>query len=199
MAAPEPPKYTIEDIVNAPQGSRAAMLLKARYWGTAMFAGFLFLFAVKVYKQGPTKKKAIFMWETFLKEGLQAGTGLDAMSLDHVDLTAGDVTREHLIVIKSWIEAAERMAAAARQMNRLVRAFTTADRAMSPVLFDDAVADMFKSGGGGSVMVEARTPIFYAVTSARSAEVETAIVKGLPALCQGFRDAGFRLNDVGLA
>jgi hypothetical protein len=200
MAAPVLPTYTNEDISNAPQNKRAVMLLKARYWGTSMFAAFLFCFSVKVYKQAPNKKKAIFIWDTFLKGGMQTNSaGWENMDLHSLDLTAGDVTQEHLIVIKSWIDAAERMAASARQMNRLVRAFTASDRMMSPVLFDDAVADMFKSGGGGSVMVEARTPIFYAITSARSAEVETAIGKGFLALCQGFRAVGFRLNDVGLA
>jgi hypothetical protein len=185
---------SIIEVATAPKDKRAGYLLKGRHWGISMFAALLFSYGVLAFKQNPTKKKAIFLWNTFLRDGLSTVSALD-MDINSVDLVPGDVTRETLVVIQSSIALCEQLAATAARMNRVSRFLTSGDRGVPPTIFDIAIAQMTKSGG---VLQEVAYDAFHVVKKPRELGSERSLQRAIPGLMKGFKDAGFSLADVGL-
>src|SRR5579872_3076215 len=140
-----PRNYSYLEIRNAPKGLRTEILLHARYCGQTPFASVLFIYTVAAFRHAPTKTKAMFVWNTFLREMLHPSP-----SFNPFDMTPAEVTQPHLIAIQSHIDLAERQSAEAQRLPWAIRKLTVLGRTMSPTLFDGAVSDFFDRDFGTS-------------------------------------------------
>ena len=186
--------YSYQEIRCAPKALRAEILLHARYCGQTPFASVLFIYSVLAYKRTPSKTKAIFIWNLFLRDMLNPSNEFNPF-----DMTPAEVTKPRLVAILTHIELAERQSAEAQKLPWAIRKVSALGRMMSPVLFDGAVSDFFDRdfGSSGNPMRElVATP---QLTKPRSDTMDKVFVKHLPTLIAAFRNAGFLLDEVGLA
>ena len=126
-----------------PQGSTGGYLQKALWQGQMAFAILLFAYCVEAFKRKPTKRKSIYIWNTFLRIQFDPTIAADD---PFTDLTI-ECDQELLNNAKDWIDTAIRMRQSAEQMNRLVRFFSTSDREVPPTMFDTIIAGMIAKTG----------------------------------------------------
>jgi len=107
------------------------------------FAILLFAYCVEAFKRKPTKRKSIYIWNTFLRIQFDPTIAADD---PFTDLTI-ECDQELLNNAKDWIDTAIRMRQSAEQMNRLVRFFSTSDREVPPTMFDTIIAGMIAKTG----------------------------------------------------
>lgn len=152
------------------------------------FCHLLFCFCVTEYKQHPTKTKAIFIWDRFLKNVGSFNFGSDDPSVLSLDVDeCGDAGV--LPQIRWWMDELMKMREQALGMGRLRRAFTSADRAPPPHLFDAFVNAML-ARPGDSVWNEIE--MILHLDRLRSSDTYKSLIKLMPRLRKDLETAGFR-------
>lgn len=193
------------ELTNPSSSSRGTYLQKALWQGQMSFGILLFSYAVQLFKAKPTKKKAIFIWNKFLKTSFEnekkAGqggfVGFDEPEIDWTDLSI-ELPAGSLKETKFWIDAAVRVSQDAAQMNRLVRFLTSNDRAVPPHIFDDPFVAMRDKSGDNPLNEMVNT--LDGLSGHRSKGIADNFKEHnfLPTIKKQVKDAGFDLGDIGL-
>jgi hypothetical protein len=152
------------------------------------FAHLLFCYCVSEFKAIPSKKKALYIWDTFL-EGINAELDLETQDIDKLELsieTCGDDTAHCLVRME--IDDARYMRNQALAMNRVKRFFTSAERIPPTTLFDNWVKAML-ARQGNSPWIDIVSYVHQEKINAPS--IYAKKVGQIPAVKQKLIDAGF--------
>ena len=124
---------------------------------------------------------------------------MDIFNVDLTDLTLSEVPADSLRETKFWIDFAIQQQHTAVGMNRLVRFFSSNDRAMPSNIFDAPLTAMKNLGGDNALgdMVMS----LDGMTGFRSRDVQRSLRSHgfVAAVKQALRDAGFDLAVLGMS
>lgn len=199
------------DLTNPSPSNRGAYLQKALWQGQMAFGIVLFSCCVQLFKVKATKKKAIFIWNKFLKSSYESEQnsgqggfmGFDAVDVDYTDLSI-ELPAGCLNKTKFWIDTAVRVRQDAEQMNRLVRFFSSNDRVVPSIIFDEPLVAMRDRTGDNPLGDMEKTIDGMTGFRGQRDSGDSQLAKDLkshnflPSVKQQLKDAGFNTKDIGL-
>lgn len=200
---------SIAELVDASEANRPTYLQKAAWSSEAAFASLLFCWAAMQFKANPSKGRALFIWTKFLqgiysvaangelRQGGAAGVGiLDALPTE-LDLTLMELSQAEYRAIRFWANFAAEQQLAAARMSRLVRFFTSSDRAVPGTLFDNVVEN-FRTQLNNNQLHELSSA-YAGLSGYRESTFRTRLRNKLAALSKDFKDCGFDPAKLGLS
>jgi hypothetical protein len=174
-------KKTRREYAVAPTSEQPRYLSAALKHSQTAFGHLLFVYCVNEYKLAPTKKKALFIWDTFLAS---IGTTNVPDDFNAIDLNVDECGTPALHTsLKNWITTLRTMRETAQRTNRITRFFTSADRTAPHNLFNDWVEAMLsRKGDTAWTDIEGRlhleviaAPSIYTNIKAKMPEVKTRL------------------------
>jgi len=185
----------------ADQGINLSLAAK---FGQNGFTHMLFLYLLREYRSNPTKTKAIFIWKRCLKhlgepyQPVLDGSDRDprVMDIEIDECGTGNEAVAIVATLKATIQLIEQSRAAAVQMNRFSRVWSSASRVPNLTIFD-AFEEAMLARGQGSVWKEIEGEVHN--DKVRAQEATDSILRLLPRLRTDIKEAGFVKVDLALA
>jgi hypothetical protein len=140
-------QQTRQEYAYAPEKNQPVYLSAALKLGAMPFAHLLFCYCVMEFKAIPSKKKALYIWDTFLA-AINTATNFETQDTTKIELsieTCGDETVHSLV--RNEIDDVRFMRNQALAMNRVKRYFTSSERIPPTILFDNWVKAMVARQG----------------------------------------------------